>query len=95
MKGTILDFLKLAAEKPELAKELAKVGAKYDFEFTDEVTDEDLEAVAGGVLPVPTPSPQEHEEVQAEQQLSPFSNLSSGAQARHKLMQTIIDNMRA
>jgi hypothetical protein len=48
MKGTILDFLKLAAEKPELAKELAEVAAKHDFEFTDEVSDEELEGLAGG-----------------------------------------------
>jgi hypothetical protein len=50
MKGTILDFLKLAAEKPELAQELVELAAKYDFEFTDEVRDEDLEKVAGGTV---------------------------------------------
>jgi hypothetical protein len=48
MKGTILDFLKLAAEKPELAQELVDLAANYDFEFADEVRDEDLEGVAGG-----------------------------------------------
>jgi hypothetical protein len=48
MKGTILDFLKLAAEKTELAQDLAALARKYDFEFTDEVSDEDLEGVAGG-----------------------------------------------
>ena len=31
MKGTILDFLILAAEKPELAKELAALATKYGF----------------------------------------------------------------
>jgi len=48
MKGTILDFLKLACETPELAKELLDLAAKHDFEFSDEVSDEDLEPVAGG-----------------------------------------------
>ena len=56
MKGTILDFLKLANEKPELAQELVDLAAKHDFEFSDEVSDEDLEKVAGGVgggAPIP------------------------------------------
>ncbi|MFC1639856.1 hypothetical protein ACFL3B_03720 [Gemmatimonadota bacterium] len=50
MKGPILDFLKLATEKPELAKELVELATKYDFEFSDEVSDEELEGVAGGTL---------------------------------------------
>jgi hypothetical protein len=50
MKGTILDFLKLAAEKPELAQELVELAARHGFEFTDEVSDEDLENVAGGSI---------------------------------------------
>jgi hypothetical protein len=48
MKGNILDFMKLAADKPELAQELVELAAKHDFEFSDEVSDEDLEGVAGG-----------------------------------------------
>ncbi len=52
MKGTILDFLKLAAEKPELAQELVELAAKHDFEFTDEVSDEELEKVAGGLTAI-------------------------------------------
>ena len=50
MKGTILDFLKLANETPELAGALVQLAAKYDFEFSDEVSDEALQDVAGGFL---------------------------------------------
>lgn len=50
MKGTILDFLKLATEKPELAQELVALAHRHDFEFTDEVSDEELEGVAGGAF---------------------------------------------
>jgi hypothetical protein len=50
VKGTILDFVKLATEKPELAKELAELATRYDFVFADEVSDEELENVAGGVM---------------------------------------------
>jgi hypothetical protein len=52
MKGNILDFLKLAAEKPELAQELVDLAAKYEFEFSDEVSDEELDSVAGGATAV-------------------------------------------
>lgn len=48
MKGTIRDFLKLATEKPKLARDIVSLAAKYDFEFTDEVSDEQLDSVAGG-----------------------------------------------
>ena len=48
MKGTILDFLKLAAEKPEVAKELAALAAKHGIELSDELSDEALDRVAGG-----------------------------------------------
>jgi hypothetical protein len=53
MKGTILDFLKLAGATPELAQQLAELAKRHDFEFTDEVSDEQLEAVAGGLSVVP------------------------------------------
>jgi len=48
MKGTILDFLKLATEKPQLAQELVSLAGKYDFQFVDEMSDEELDDVAGG-----------------------------------------------
>ena len=52
MKGTIIDFLQLVVDKPELAKELEELAARFEFEFTDEVSDEELENVAGGVTAV-------------------------------------------
>ncbi len=48
MKGTILDFLNLANQNQELAKELVELAARHDFTFNDELSDEDLEKVAGG-----------------------------------------------
>ena len=48
MKGTILDFLNLVVEKPELGKELFELAAKHDFEFSDELNNAELEDVAGG-----------------------------------------------
>jgi hypothetical protein len=48
MKGTIFDFLTRAAERPDVAKELAELAAKHDFEFSDEVGDKELETIAGG-----------------------------------------------
>ena len=51
MKGTILDFLKLASEKPELAKGLVELAAKHDFEFVvEELTDAELDNVSGGTI---------------------------------------------
>jgi hypothetical protein len=51
MKGTILDFLNLAAEKPELATELLELATKYDFEFSDEeLSEAELDSVAGGAM---------------------------------------------
>jgi hypothetical protein len=44
----MLDFLKLAAEKQQLAEELVELARKHDFEFSDEVSNEELEKVAGG-----------------------------------------------
>ncbi len=51
MKGTVLDFMKLVAENPELARKLGELASEFDFEFTDdELIETDLEAVAGGAL---------------------------------------------
>ncbi len=49
MKGTMLDFLRLAAEKPELAEDLVELAAKHGFEFSDEVSEDELGEVAGGL----------------------------------------------
>ena len=51
MKGTIIDFLNLANQNQELAKELVELAARHDFTFDDELNDEDLEKVAGGTVP--------------------------------------------
>ena len=50
MKGTILDFLKLASENPDLAEELIELATRHGFEFSDEVSDRELETVAGGAI---------------------------------------------
>ncbi|MFC1640266.1 hypothetical protein ACFL3B_05850 [Gemmatimonadota bacterium] len=50
MKGTILDFLNLSTEKPELAKALVELAARFDFEFnSEELSDAELESIAGGL----------------------------------------------
>ena len=54
MNGTILDFLRIVAEKPDLTKEFVELAARHDFEFTDEVSDEDLDKVVGGVVRQPS-----------------------------------------
>jgi hypothetical protein len=48
MKGTIVDFLKLASETPPLSQELVDLAMKHGFEFSGEVSDQELEVVAGG-----------------------------------------------
>ena len=42
MKGTIIDFMHLLVQNPELARELEELAARFGFEFTDEVGDEEL-----------------------------------------------------
>jgi hypothetical protein len=48
MKGTVFDLLKLAAHRPDVAKDLAELAARHGIELTDEVSDDELEAVSGG-----------------------------------------------
>jgi len=50
MKGTLIEFIELAADNRQLAEELVVLAARYGFEFTadDELSDKDLETVAGG-----------------------------------------------
>ncbi len=93
MKGTILDFLKLAAEKPELAKELVELAGRYEFEFTDEVSDEELEAVAGGIEYKPL-TDEERNKLQNEQteQLKPWTDYM---QAVYEQQKAILQNLRA
>ena len=51
MKGNVLDFLKLVAENPELARRLGELASEYGFEFSDdELSDNDLDAVTGGTI---------------------------------------------
>ena len=88
MKGTIFDFLKLAAEKPEVARELAELAAKHGIEFSDEVSDDELEKVAGGGL--------FQFEVQQGQQVTTqamkmYANL---AKSWNETAQTIIKNLK-
>jgi hypothetical protein len=84
MKGTILDFLKLAVEKPELAKELIELAARHEFEFADtgELGDDDLQAVAGGSDSMSSLS----EEMSL--------NLQMTMDSRQKTIQTLSDIMK-
>ena len=51
MKGNVVDFLKLVAENPELARRLGELASEYGFEFSDdELSDNDLDAVTGGTI---------------------------------------------
>jgi hypothetical protein len=50
MKGTMLDFVMWAADKPEIATQMAELAARHGFELTDELSDEDLDGISGGGL---------------------------------------------
>ena len=96
MKGTILDFLKLAAEKPELAKQLVELAAKHDFEFSDEVSDEELEAVAGGMdIPTDRPLTDEEKYKLQQEQATVFQLYSDVVKSWNDQAKSIISNMRA
>ena len=90
MKGTILDFLKLTAEKPELAKELVELATKYDFEFSDEESDEQLDDVAGGATLSSTPQQLPEPELN-----DPSTLLSDMAARAHTTLTSVIGNIRA
>jgi hypothetical protein len=103
MKGTILDFLNLAAEKPQLAKEFLELAAKHDFEFTDELNDEQLDDVAGGAAFSSTQ--QEVGEATLQDPLSALQDTqneltammtmkSNMASRAHQTMMSIINNLR-
>ena len=49
MNGTFLDFLKMASENEELAKEFIELARKYGIEFSGELSEEELDDVSGGV----------------------------------------------
>jgi hypothetical protein len=90
MKGTILDFLKLASEKPQLAKELVELAAKHGLEFSDEVSDEELEKVAGGLMALSVQSKEAGDGLKPSQGAAPwipggaaiFASISRAGQAK-------------
>ena len=50
MKGTIIDFLQMAANNQALARELVELAARHGFQFdADQLQDADLAQVSGGV----------------------------------------------
>jgi hypothetical protein len=51
MTGTILDFLNLVVDEPDLARDLLELASRYGFEFDDELDDEELAGVVGGTNP--------------------------------------------
>ena len=87
MKGTILDFLNLAAEKPELAKEFVELATKYEFEFTDEVSDDQLESVVGGAYLVDQALPQ--------RDISQPGGITSATESSESDPRTLMETMSA
>lgn len=98
MKGTILDFMKLVAENPELARKLGELASEFDFEFTeDELTEADLEAVAGGALDTQDDMAQmDMLKIQdsMSQQSQLMQTMSNIMKQQHDTSKAIINNMR-
>jgi hypothetical protein len=104
MKGTILDFLQLAAEKPELAQGLVQLAAQFDFEFVDdELTEDDLDSVAGGALTATQISAEQlvsrqstsTEFENANQKATQYTNmLASVLKTMNEMQSSIIRNIR-
>lgn len=95
MKGTIVDFLNLAAENDALAREFVDLAARYGFEFSDELNEEELADVAGGVELNPTP--QEVTQPFLPQASSPEDLLNAASAMQAKMNQTlmnIVKNLR-
>lgn len=93
MKGTIIDFMDLAAEKPELAEELVELAARYDFEFTanEELSDEDLENVTGGTSDLQLLALQQKIQSHNRQ----ITLLSNVMKARHDTEKNTLRNIRS
>ena len=98
MKGNILDFLKLVAENPDLARRVGELASEYGFEFSDdELTEGDLEAVTGGTLNTTSDLTQMSQlELQdaMSKQAQTLQMMSNIMKQQHDTMSAIIQNMR-
>ena len=98
MKGTILDFLQLAAEQPELAKELVDLAARYGFEFADtgELDDDDLAQVAGGTGEVTTLSQMDqlHLQMAVDKRQQAITTLSNMLRQVSSTQDDIVSNIK-
>ncbi len=92
MKGTILDFLKLATDNSDLAKGLIELAGQFDFQFTDdELTEEDLDSVAGGAL---TATQTSAEQLAGEQSLSTeFENANQKSTQYVNMLSSVLKTM--
>ena len=91
MKGTYLDFLTLALENPDLARELAELATRHGFEFTDdELSETQLEAAAGG-----SERPQYQSNFESANQKSTqyFNMLTSMLKAQREMQSAVTRNL--